>query len=194
MVDFLNHLDTALFLFFNRDLACPVLDPFFTTITNGRFWIIPGLLMATAFVLKERKAALWALIMAAITVALSDQITCAIIKPLVHRLRPCNPSVMIEGGRFLLGLKTSLSFPSAHAANWFAQAMLFTLLYPRRGFWFFLCAAAVAYSRIYVGVHYPIDVLGGAVLGVVIGAAVFFAWRTVAKRLRGNRQECVPRN
>jgi undecaprenyl-diphosphatase len=188
VIEFLTSLDHSLFLFINRDLANPVFDVFFTTITNGRFWIIPGILLALVYGFAERRKAVVALSLAVLTVALSDPICCKLIKEWVHRLRPCNPLVLIDGGRFLLGHKTSLSFPSAHAMNMFAQAMLFSLLYPRRWLWFFIFAFLIGFSRVYVGVHYPLDVLAGAVLGMGIGAGVYYGYRAVSVRVSAWRQ------
>ena len=63
--------------------------------------------------------------------------------------------------------------------NMFAQAMLFACFYRRRAVWFFSFAALIGFSRVYTGVHYPFDVLGGAALGVCVGALVFWGYRAV---------------
>jgi undecaprenyl-diphosphatase len=176
--------DKAIFLFINATLVHPLLDAFFVTITNGRFWIVPGTALVLLLFLKmDKKQAAILVALSLVTVAITDPLGSQILKPLVHRLRPCNPEVLIEGGRFLIGHKTSLSFPSNHAMNMFGQAMLFSLLYRRLAVWFFLFAALIGYSRIYVGVHYPLDVLGGAVFGMVCGAGVFGGYRIVIRMI-----------
>lgn len=76
------------------------------------------------------------------------------------------------------------SFPSGHAAIAFACATVLTSVRPRLGPWLFLLAAAIAWSRIYVGVHYPLDVLGGAVLGLLVGAVVIALLRLSEVRQR----------
>jgi len=177
MLDTLLAFDKSIFLLINHGLANGALDALFVVITNGKFWILPGILAALIFLKVEKKRALVVLLLAAATVALSDPVCARIIKPFFHRLRPCNPSDLVEGGRFLLGYKTSFSFPSSHVMNMFGQAMLFSFFYPRLGLWFFLFAAVIGFSRIYVGVHYPLDVLGGAVFGVLCGALVYGAYR-----------------
>jgi undecaprenyl-diphosphatase len=177
MLDTLLAWDKSLFLLINHVLTNGVLDAFFTAITNGKFWILPGIIAALIFLKVEKKRALVVLLLAATAVALTDPVCARIIKPFFHRLRPCNPSDLVEGGRFLLGYKTSFSFPSSHAMNMFGQAMLFSFFYPRFAVWFFLFAAAIGYSRVYTGVHYPLDVLGGAVLGTACGALVYGTYR-----------------
>jgi undecaprenyl-diphosphatase len=186
MLDTLLAWDRSFFLLINHGLAVGALDTFFTVITNGKFWILPGIIAALIFLKVEKKRALVVLLLAGLTVALTDPVCARIIKPLFHRLRPCNPSDLVEGGRFLLGYKTSFSFPSSHAMNMFGQALLFSFFYPRFAAWFFLFAAAIGYSRIYVGVHYPLDVLGGAFSGMACAALVYGAYR-LALFLRRSR-------
>jgi undecaprenyl-diphosphatase len=184
MLHHLVQFDTALFLFCNHAIANPVFDAIFTTITNGRFWIIPGIAAALLFLYFKRKTAVTVIALMLVTVSVSDPVCNRIVKPLVPRMRPCNENVHIDGARFLIGRKGSRSFPSSHAMNMFAQAMLLTLLYRRKrvGIIAFSFAAVIGFSRIYVGVHYPFDVLGGAVFGVIIGGLVYYVYRVVSKK------------
>jgi undecaprenyl-diphosphatase len=184
VLHFLLALDTQLFLFFNHAMANPVFDALFVTITNGRFWIIPGVCAALAFLYFQRRKALVVIVLALLTVSVSDPVCNRIIKPLAPRMRPCDTRVHIEGARFLIGTKSSPSFPSSHAMNMFAQAMLFTLLYRRKRVWItaFAFATVIAFSRIYVGVHYPMDVFAGAVFGVVVGGIVYSGYYFVMKK------------
>jgi undecaprenyl-diphosphatase len=183
MSGFITGIDTHLFFFFNSTISNPVFDCLFPLITNGKFWIIPGIIAVALFIYYKKKNAIIVLALAIITVSISDPVCNRIIKPAVHRLRPCNPAIHIEGAHFLLGRKTSLSFPSSHAMNMFAQAMLFTLFYRKKWPWFFMFAAIIGFSRIYTGVHYPLDVLGGAVLGVCIGSFVYYTYHIIMKRI-----------
>ena len=187
MLQSIINLDVKLFLFFNHTLANPVCDYIFVHITNGAFWIVPGIVAAVLFIIFQKKKALIILGLVAITVGVSDPVCNRLIKPHVERMRPCNPSAHLENGRFLLGRKTSRSFPSSHAMNIFAQAMLLSLFYRKKSAWFFLFALVIGFSRIYVGVHYPFDVAAGALFGMVVGALVFSAYKLILLLIIKNR-------
>jgi undecaprenyl-diphosphatase len=189
MLHHLLHIDTVLFLFCNHAIANPVFDAVFTTITNGRFWIIPGIIAALLFFYFKKKTAVLVIALMLVTVSVSDPVCNRIVKPLVPRMRPCNESVHIDGARFLIGRKGSNSFPSSHAMNMFAQAMLLTLLYRRKrvAITAFSFAAIIGFSRIYVGVHYPLDVLGGAVFGVMVGGFVYYLYIIISKKVLTTR-------
>ncbi len=108
----------------------------------------------------------------ALVILLADMITSGIIKPLVHRPRPTHEVAIMQAVDVVRGYRGGMyGFVSSHAANTFALATYVSLIIRRR--WFaasmFLWAALVSYSRIYLGVHYPGDVLCGALIGIVVG-------------------------
>lgn len=109
----------------------------------------------------------------AVTILLSDQTAAHIIKPLIHRLRPCNNPDLISEVRLVLAhCGNGFSFVSAHAANHFALAIYFNITFPKSK-WnalFYVWATAISLSQVYVGIHFPADVFGGAMLGITIGA------------------------
>ncbi|MBD3319525.1 MAG: phosphatase PAP2 family protein [Chitinivibrionales bacterium] len=194
MISLMNSIDEWLFLFFNSTCSNRIFDAFFPAITDKYFWVIPAIIAAIVFIRAEKKKALLVIGLILVTVAITDPVCCRVLKPLFSRRRPCDPRALVEGGRFLLGHKRSPSFPSAHAMNIFAQAMLLTLMYPGRWIWFLLFASAIGFSRIYTGVHYPLDVLGGALFGILIGFFVFSAFSFIGRTVRlvhssGRKQE-----
>ena len=107
---------------------------------------------------------------------------------MVGRERPC---VALEDVRLVMGMKSSLSFPSAHAANIFGAATALTMFYRRWAGAFFAVAVCVGYSRVYVGVHYPSDVLGGAVLGTGTALAMGAAGLVFLRRHPGRKPKRV---
>jgi len=190
MLEFLYGVDKAVFLFFNACLTHPALDFVMPRITELSFWTIPGLLAAAVFVLREnKKKALIILGLTALTVAISDPFSSQILKKIFTRPRPCNPESFVEGGRFLLGMWKSYSFPSSHSMNMFAVAMLYACFYPKLWIYFFAFASMIGYTRVYCGVHYPSDVLGGAVFGCLTGLGVYAAYRKISKIKFGKTKE-----
>lgn len=175
MLEFLNKLDTELFLFFNS-INSPVWDKIMWWISGSKSWIPMYLIIVIYIIYKFRWKAVITLVFIALVVTLADQISVKAFKDVFQRLRPCHNPALEEivhlvknkcGGKY--------GFVSSHAANTFAVAFFLSKLFKNKYFslFIFIWAAVVSYSRIYLGVHYPFDVLGGAVLGSVIGWMVF---------------------
>lgn len=180
MTDWLVNLDTRLFQFLNVDLANTVFDTVMPVVTND--WVLRAVFLAIVVLLLffgGRRGRIVALLCVA-TVALSDQTSSHLIKPLIERTRPCH---VVPDVHLLVACSKGLSFPSSHAANSFAVAVLVSLVY-RRSIWAVLTAAAlISYSRIAVGVHYPLDVLAGAVVGAACAGAVYALFSFAMGRL-----------
>ena len=172
LIQFLNDLDTQIFLFLNS-LHNPVFDEIMFWISHKFTWVPLYVFFLFLLVKKYRINALWILLAAALLITLSDQAS-VLIKNSVGRLRPCHNEdlkLLVHlvngkcGGKF--------GFVSSHAANSFALAIF--LIPFLKSYWKYFSvaltfwAAMVSYSRIYLGVHYPGDILGGALLGVLIG-------------------------
>ena len=96
----------------------------------------------------------------------SDQLSSNFLKNVFDRLRPCNT---LENINVLIHCSKSYSFPSSHAVNNFAVAYYFYRLFPNLKWILFIVASLIALSRPYVGVHYPLDIIFGAFIGILIG-------------------------
>ncbi len=180
VLTFLAHLDTTLFVFFNVHLANPVFDVVMPFVTNKENWYPIWLITIILLLWKGGPKGRWVVLIVLLSVATSDLTVNRILKPLFHRIRPCN---VVEGAHLLLGKKTSFSMPSSHATNFFAMATVFSYYYRKYQIIFWLLAALVAYSRIAVGVHYPFDVLVGSILGILIG----YLWILIFKNILKNK-------
>lgn len=173
-------LDLHLFRVINGDLRNAVFDAVMPVVTEPDQFVIPLALVAIGLLIwggrKGRIMVVMALLLLLITNAVSEG-----LKLWFQRPRPC---VALEAVHLLVGCSTSnFSFPSSHATNVTAQALLFASAYRRLALPLFVLAAIIGYSRIYVGVHYPADVVGGVLLGLICALVVIRLRRGVERRL-----------
>lgn len=180
MIEYLKELDTAIFVFLNG-LHCPAFDVIMEIITHKFTWI-PLYLVFLWMAYKAYGKRVWlVLIGIALTITLADQLSVHLFKNVFMRLRPCHNPALAEVIHLVNGkCGGQYGFVSSHAANTFGLAMfLFVTLKDRYRhiWWVFFWAALVSYSRVYLGRHYPGDILCGALLGVVIGYLTSFTTR-----------------
>lgn len=166
MIDKILELDTSLFLFINKDLANPVTDILMPFITESDHWLPIYILLFLWLLIKGGKHGRILFVFLILGVILTDQISASLIKEWVGRLRPCKA---LEDINLLVNCGSGKSFPSSHATNTFGAAVL---LYHFRKSWAYVvfgAATITSLSRVFVGVHYPIDITAGAILGCFIG-------------------------
>jgi undecaprenyl-diphosphatase len=142
-----------------------VLDHLFAALSRSGTAALIWVVLAIALALMTRRP----LVLTTVLVCYLADVLAYAIKLLVERPRP--------GLDPLVRLPTDPSFPSGHAATSFAGATMLAAFAPRYRVVFFVLAAAIAFSRVYVGVHWPIDVLAGAALGAALGAATITSLR-----------------
>lgn len=184
-------IDRSLLLFLN-DSDSLLWDGVMWIATNTKTWIPASIvLLYVIFRNNSIKQALAVLLMLALTITLADQIASSLCKPYFARMRPTqDPEIMYlvnvvngyRGGRY--------GFISSHAANTFAIATFVSLLIRNLPFavMMFLWAAIPSYSRIYLGVHYPGDILFGALEGCIVGILVYMLFLSFQKRLFTRQQ------
>ena len=184
-------IDTAVFYFINVSLANPFFDWFMPFITEKTHWFPVWGVLIIGLLWKGGKKGRITVLLVIPLILLSDQLSAHVLKPLFARPRPC---VTLSNVHLLVGLKTSFSFPSAHAANFFALATHFNYFYPKYRWIYFGAAFLVALSRVSVGVHYPLDIIGGGILGAVCALIVIFIWRTIEQMMAKRKSKIQMKN
>lgn len=185
-MDTLSTIDSDLFLFLNG-LHVDWLDKVMTLLTDMWIWLPLYLLLIYWTVKQYGKRCWWVFLAVGLVVLCSDQISSHLFKPLFHRLRPCFNKDFegiihlpkgLAGGRF--------GFTSSHAANTFAIAAFVTPVLSKYRPWqaiaLFLWAIISSYSRIYIGYHYPGDIVVGSILGIIVGLVFWKVFHRIQKK------------
>ncbi len=176
--------DVAVFRAIHHGMRHPWLDPIMAWLTDPGPLKVPLLLLiALLFLLRGRRGAIGLLVLS-LTIGAGDQLSSHVLKPLFKRPRP---AVTLRDTLPLFGVRNSKSFPSTHATNFFAAAPVVSAVFPHVTVFAYVYAAAVCFSRIYVGDHYPFDVLGGAALGLTLGFLGRRAYFRLVRTLLGRR-------
>ena len=169
------NLDIYVLRLINVQLASPTLDQFWLIITHMerldwfKYGVLPLILVSLLYI--YRASSLRLLLVLALGVALSDVLSYRVVKSLIDRPRPFQNSEISSWVR-KVGDASGPSFPSNHAANCFAGAVILAWYFKSKRYFFYGFAGLVAISRVALGVHYPSDVLAGAMLGIVVGLLV----------------------
>ncbi|MEM9919419.1 MAG: phosphatase PAP2 family protein [Bacteroidota bacterium] len=155
---------------------------------NKLFWIPLYILIAVHLFWKFQKKGFWIIALALLTIGLADTCSSKVIKPWVQRARPCQSAEVLPKIHPLVTCGSGYSFPSSHATNHFALAMFLglTLTFGHKTCWLFwgliLWAASISFGQVYVGLHYPTDILAGALLGSLLGWLVYLIRHILERR------------
>lgn len=183
MIDQLIALDRELFLSLNG-LHAPWLDPVMMAISGSVIWL-PLYAYLLYLIIRDHKINSWLpLLGIGLTILLADQTTSSLMKPFFARLRPSHEPSLVGVIHLVNGYAAggAYGFASSHAANTFGAATFLTLLLcptKRWAPWLFVWASIVSYSRIYLGVHYPADIVVGGAIGVLSGWISFMLYRPI---------------
>ena len=163
MINLIKNFDNQIFTIINQALNFPALNQAFIFISSIECSYLAVVLALVLFLLRKKYHTFSALLLLA--AAELNWFIGGLIKDLVNRPRP--PQCNLEGINLLIDCAQGLSFPSGHTLAAFSLATVLALRYPKSRIPVFLAASLIGYSRVYVGVHFPFDVLGGAVIAIL---------------------------
>jgi membrane-associated phospholipid phosphatase len=188
ILEFIKKVDRELFEFINRDFTSHFLDGIMIILRNPLTWIPLYVFLTWWGIVKLKKQVLFFIVFSVVTVSLTDSITAFVLKPFFERLRPCYEPALAGIVRILDGCGGKYSFPSNHAANHFGLATFWFLsiykMIGKRWYWLWFWAFLVCYAQIYVGKHYPGDILGGAIFGTFTGMLIYLVYDRVTRSSR----------
>ncbi|WP_291401847.1 phosphatase PAP2 family protein [Daejeonella sp.] len=173
MIDQLVQFDRDLFFAINHGLSNGFFDWLMPILRDRYTWVLLYLFIIVFSIKNYGKQGFIMILFLAMTFGISDFLSSSVIKPSVQRLRPCNETEIKIKVNNLVDCGTGYSFPSSHATNHFAIAVFLIMMFYHK--WKIilpigiLWAASISFAQIYVGVHYPIDILTGRLLGSSIG-------------------------
>jgi len=180
----IKDIDQALFYQINGVWHHPILDAVLPWTRHSNNWIPLYIGLLGWLIYQVGWKTLKWLLFALINVCMTDQISSSVFKPFFHRLRPCNDPALFGKTRLLLEqCAGGFSFTSSHAANHFGIAMFIFMTWgvtqKKYTRFFFVWAGIIAFAQIYVGVHYPLDIVGGTIIGLISGftmAKAYLKW------------------
>lgn len=174
MMNQLLTYDQHLFKIINQQWSNVFFDWLMPWLRNSEMWYPLYLFLILFVLINFKQTGWWWLLFAISTIVLCDFVSSKIIKENIIRLRPCNEPGIASWVHILVGYRPqSSSFTSSHATNHFGMAMFFYLtLKERFDKWpvvFFFWAFSISFAQVYVGVHYPLDIICGGIIGILIG-------------------------
>jgi undecaprenyl-diphosphatase len=167
-------LDLAVLKFINVTLANPVFDFIFGHIGDTKLWAAPIIIIIGLLLWKGGPKGRWLVVFSILTAIIVDSSLHLIVKPLIARPRPCHAEPAITWLRLIDGCGGRYGFPSSHAANTFSQAAVIGAFFNQSRIYIYTLVSLISLSRVYLGVHYPFDVLSGAIYGFLIGSLILY--------------------
>ena len=196
LLDWLDHLDKSLFVLIQHDSDHSIMDTVMPMLRDPYTWIPLYVFMLCYIIFRNKNKAVLFILLSVLTFAITDSLAAQVLKPLIGRLRPCHDPGMQQLVRSVIDCGGLYSMPSNHAANHFGLAAFWFYsirsITGKKWHWLWFWAAAICYAQVYVGKHYPFDVLVGATIGFLTGLGTYRLFVIWEKR-QGHRPPILHR-
>ena len=180
MIDNIVEIDKQMMVFLNKTISNSIFDFMMPIITNQNFLVFSGLILIGYLAYYGGKRGRITIVLLLVAASFSDAICFQVIKPWVGRIRPSHD--FYEYINLLVSKGGKYSFPSNHAANSFVFATVLSYFYDRNRTFLYILASTIAFSRVYVGVHYPLDIIIGSIIGYIISWIFLSIWVIIKMR------------
>ena len=174
MLKFISDIDQSILLWIHQYMTNPIFDLLMPFITHEENWVFPILLLLLFLGIKGGKRGKITLLLLITVLSITDSLCAQVLKPLFERIRPSH--LDIEGISLLVSKGGKWSMPSNHAANMFALSVVLSYFYQKTSLAIYSLALLIAFSRVYVGVHFPGDVIAGAFIGYITSWLALTLW------------------
>ena len=181
ILEWLDKMDKNLFRIIHSDGAVPALDGIIVLLRNPYTWI-PLYVFIVFWLFRYHRQYAWQfIILSLICFSVTDLVSAKVLKPMIGRLRPCYDPDLAAVLRNLIPCGGKYSMPSSHASNHFGLAVFWffsvRIMSRRKWYWLFFWALLIGYAQVYVGKHYPFDILAGALLGIVAASMIVIIFK-----------------
>ena len=197
MIEFLQNIDIELLKFINLNLSNNLFDVIMPFVRNKINWVPLYLIVGLYLLYNYKWKGFVVIVFVVLSVTLADVVSSHLLKPTFARVRPCFDSDLPFTVRLVVDhCSGAFSFPSSHAANHFAIAISLGLIMIRKPLilaFGVIWAALIGFAQVYVGVHYPSDVLVGSLLGILIGYGMYKLYQGFNRKYKLEKEEYVTR-
>jgi undecaprenyl-diphosphatase len=184
--------DRKIFHFINDTLSTPWLNDVMIFVRDDKTWIPVYIILLVFFIRRTKPFFIKIIILTIFTFIITDFISYAVLKPFIGRVRPCYDTSLNFSVNHLISCGGRFSMPSNHASNHFGLSTFLFLVIKnttgKRWYWLWLWALLIGFAQVYVGVHFPGDIIAGALFGILTGSFSYFIFTIWVSKIKREKK------